>query len=270
MELDQLLFNNVQACLLRDEPAISMIVRLVESVEIAPLVKAAGFDTFYVDLEHAPMSMAQASQIFVSALWAGITPFVRVPTYGPDFISRALDAGAMGVIAPHVSTAADARTVVENSRFAPKGSRSVTNGIPQLGYRNWNLVEARRMMNERTTVVCMIETAEAVRNAAAIAAVEGVDILHVGSNDLLSDMGLDGQFGHSALEDAIGHVIEVCRASGKAAGLGGLAGNPDLIGKFVEAGARYVTLGSDLNFLQAGMRGKADGVRKLVRDRAAA
>lgn len=270
MELDQLLFNNVQACLARNEPAISMIVRLVESVEIAPLVKTAGFDTFYVDLEHAPMSMAQASQIFVSALLSGITPFVRVPAYGPEFISRALDAGAMGVIAPHVSNAADARTVVENSRFAPKGSRSVTNGIPQLGYRSWDLAEARRLMNERTTVVCMIETADAVRNDAEIASVEGVDILHVGSNDLLSDMGLDGQFSHAALEDAIMHVIETCKAHGKVAGLGGLAAHPDLIGRFVQAGARYVTMGSDLNFLQAGMRGKADALRKLVQGRVAA
>lgn len=264
MRLEELLRNHVRERIKSNSTAISMIVRLVESVEITSIVEAAGFDSFYIDLEHAPMSLRAASQIFISALHCGITPFVRVPTAGPEFVSRALDAGAMGVIAPHITSAEAARAVVDLAKFSPHGSRSVTAGIPQLFYRNWDAAEARRIINDLTTVVCMVEDHASVKKASEIAAVEGVDILHVGSNDLLADLGLHGQFTHPALDEAIMQVIDACNAAGIHAGLGGLHGHPDLLEKYTRAGAKYITVGSDLSFLQAGMKGRVEALRKIT------
>lgn len=245
--------------------AVSMVVRLVQSVEIAGLAKASGFDSLYVDLEHCAFSIETTSQICMTALVAGVTPFVRVPSFGPEYVSRVLDAGAMGVIAPHVSSAADAREVVANAKFAPIGCRSVTAGIPHFGFAGVDNGAARKHLNETTTVVVMIETIEGLQNVDEIAAVEGVDILLVGTNDLCSELGIEGQYDHHHVKSAYARVIEACKRHGKAAGIGGLASRPDLTEQFVQAGARYVSAGSDLSFLLAGARNKASTIQDYAR-----
>jgi 2-keto-3-deoxy-L-rhamnonate aldolase RhmA len=119
-DLTSILRNRVAERLAADEVAVSMTVRLVESVEIAQIAATCGYDSLYIDIEHSPLTLHQTGQICVAALGAGITPFVRVPAHGPEYVSRVLDAGAMGVIAPHVRSAAEARAVVEaaNQAFA--------------------------------------------------------------------------------------------------------------------------------------------------------
>ncbi len=81
-----------------------MTARLVRDVEIVRIAKTAGFDAIYVDLEHSSFSFDTTGQICMMALEAGTVPFVRVPTNWPEYIARALDGGAMGVIAPDVRT----------------------------------------------------------------------------------------------------------------------------------------------------------------------
>src|SRR5919204_5938256 len=107
--IGDILRNNVKDKLARDEVVASMTVRLVRSVEIARIARTAGFDTIYVDLEHSSFSLETTSQICIAALEAGIAPFVRVPALTPDYISRVLDGGALGVIAPHIRSAEEAR-----------------------------------------------------------------------------------------------------------------------------------------------------------------
>ena len=94
--------NNVKEKLARGEIVASMTVRLTRSIEIARLAKTAGFDSIYVDVEHSSLSLETTSQICIAALEIGIAPFVRVPSTRPEHVSRALDGGALGVIAPHI------------------------------------------------------------------------------------------------------------------------------------------------------------------------
>src|SRR5947199_41497 len=131
MAIRDILHNAVKEKLARDEVVASMTVRLVRSVEIARIARTAGFDTLYVDLEHSSFSLETCGQICVAALEAGITPFVRVPANTPDYISRVLDAGALGVIAPHIRSAEDARAVIKAAKFPPLGERSAAGGLPQ-------------------------------------------------------------------------------------------------------------------------------------------
>lgn len=248
-ELASLIRNEVRARIAAGEVAVSMVVRLVQSIEIANVAKACGFDSLYVDLEHCSFSLETTAQICMAALDVGVTPFVRVPSHEAEWVSRVLDGGALGVIAPHVSGAADAERVVRNARFPPLGGRSVSVGTPHLRFRSWPVAEAREVMNRETTVVAMIETPDALAKAEEIAAVEGVDIVMIGTNDLCAEMGIDGQFEHQKVKDAYRRVIDACRRHGKAAGIGGLASRPRLIEEFVSAGAQYVSSGADLSFV---------------------
>src|SRR5579864_800824 len=107
--------NHVKEKLARGEVVASMTVRLVRGIEIARIAKTAGFDSLYVDLEHSSFSLETTSQICIAALEAGITPLVRVPNLAE--VSRVLDGGALGVIAPHVQSADDARAYVAAAKF---------------------------------------------------------------------------------------------------------------------------------------------------------
>ena len=135
MQISDILRNNVKEKLARDEVVASMTVRLVRNVEIARIARTAGFDTLYIDLEHSSFSIETCGQICIAAMEAGIAPFVRVPANTPDYISRVLDGGALGVIAPHVHSAAEAHAVVRAAKFLPLGERSNAAGLPHLHYR---------------------------------------------------------------------------------------------------------------------------------------
>ena len=133
--LRSILRNNVREKLRRDELVVSMTVRLVRGIEIARIAKTAGFDTLYIDLEHSSFSLDLTGQICMSAMEIGIAPFVRVPANTPEYISRVLDSGALGVIAPHVNSAEEARVVVHAAKFPPLGGRGVTGDASAAGTR---------------------------------------------------------------------------------------------------------------------------------------
>ena len=113
---DVVLRNALKEKLASGEVASSMAIRLVGSNEIVTLAKSAGFDSIYVDLEHSSLSIDQTGQICMAALEMGLAPFVRVPANTPEYISRVLDGGALGIVAPNVRSAEEARTVVAAAR----------------------------------------------------------------------------------------------------------------------------------------------------------
>src|SRR3979490_1867987 len=124
--------NNVKEKLARDEVVASLTVRLVRSIEIARIAKTAGFDSIYVDVEHSSLSLETTSQICIAGLRGGAAPFVRGPSTGPEHVARALDGGALGVIAPHIRSAAEAREVVASAKYPPFGARSMGGALPPL------------------------------------------------------------------------------------------------------------------------------------------
>src|SRR5258708_37622598 len=124
MMIGNILRNNEKEKLERGEVVASMTVRLVRQVEIAQIAKTAGFDTIYVDMEHCSASIETTSQICMAALAAGIAPFVRVPANTPEYITRVLEGGALGVIAPHIGSAAEARPLVQAAKCFPPGAPS--------------------------------------------------------------------------------------------------------------------------------------------------
>src|SRR5579862_3323807 len=130
-----ILRNHVKEKLVRGEVVASMTVRLIRGIEIARIAKSAGFDSLYVDMEHSSFSFDTTSQICMATLEAGITPFVRVP--GVAEVQRVLDGGALGIIAPHVRSAAEARQYVAAAKFPPLGERSNAGPLPHLQYRSF-------------------------------------------------------------------------------------------------------------------------------------
>jgi 2-keto-3-deoxy-L-rhamnonate aldolase RhmA len=256
--------NHVKEKLARGEVVASMTVRLVRGIEIARIAKTAGFDSLYVDLEHSSFSLETTSQICMAALEAGVTPLVRVP--GVADVQRILDAGALGIIAPHVQSATEAEAYVRAAKYPPRGERSNAGPLPHLQYRALPATEAYAAIDAATMVVVQFESAAAIDKADEIAAVDGVDMVLIGTNDLLADWGLAGQYDHPKVREAYAKTIAACRRHGKHAAVGGFATRPDLAAQYVRMGARYVSTGTDLGFLLAACTAKAKEVHAMARD----
>jgi 2-keto-3-deoxy-L-rhamnonate aldolase RhmA len=120
-----------------------------------------------------------------------------------------------------------------------------------------------RALNDATMVVVMMETPEALEHVEEIAAVDGIDLLLVGTNDLTTEMGIVGEFDDPRVHDAYARTIAACRKHGKHVGVGGLASRPKLAAEFVAMGARMVSTGTDIQFLLAAASEKAKQVREI-------
>lgn len=241
--------NGLKAKLARGETAYSMTVRLVRGVEIAAIAKSAGFDSLYIDLEHSGLSVDTAGQISIAAMGMGLTPLVRVPGVDAALITQVLDAGALGIIVPDLHSAKAAQEAVNAVKYRPMGERSYPGVTPHLTYSPVSSAKAGELLNEATIIVAMIESAAGLAAVEDIAAVDGIDILLVGANDLCAEHGVPGQFEHPIVETAYRRTLAACRAHNKVMGVGGLASRPDLTRKYIEMGGQYVSLGADLSML---------------------
>ena len=244
------------------ELALGMGVRMSRTVDIAKAMKTCDYDWLFIDMEHSSLDLDTAAQICVAAQCAGITPIVRVPGFEHHHASRVLDSGAQGIVVPHVDTPDTAARIVRQCRYPPIGRRSVVGGLVQLGFASYPMAEATGAINASTLVIVMIETPAAVENADAIAAVEGVDGLLVGTNDLCMEMGIPGQVSDPAVMQAQAKVIEACRKHGRFPGLGGVY-EPSLVERCVEMGMRFILCGNDLSMLMAGASAQSKYMRAL-------
>jgi 4-hydroxy-2-oxoheptanedioate aldolase len=212
------------------------------------LAKAAGYDWLFIDSEHGALSTDDISQLCLTSLTAGIAPIVRVCRDALDEGTRALDAGALGIVVPHIDTADDAREMVEAFRFPPVGRRSTGGPCTQFGFRPPPPGELQRRLNGELLLIPMIETPKAVENAEAIAAIAGIDSLLIGTNDLSLDMGIPGQYGHERVQDAYRRVADACRKHNKILAMGGIYDNT-WAPHYIAMGARMVLAGSDHGIL---------------------
>jgi 4-hydroxy-2-oxoheptanedioate aldolase len=225
--------------------------------------QVAGYDCLYIDLEHSGITVGETGQICVAALAVGIAPFVRVPAAAYGMVGQLLDLGAMGIIAPHISNAADAQRMVARCKYPPLGHRSNSSGIPHQWLSDQPLLKLQAQLNAETMVFAMIETREGLQNVDEIAAVAGVDCLFVGTSDLTAELGIPGQFDSPVLMDALKRITTAARKHGKHASLGGgIKGSaPGLLKSFLDIGFGQISVGNDVGMLTAAMRQRAADIR---------
>ncbi|MDX2163366.1 MAG: aldolase/citrate lyase family protein [bacterium] len=207
----------------------------------AELMAHAGWDSLTIDLQHGFHSIETAVQMMQAISSTPTVPLVRVNWLEPGDIMRLLDAGAYGVICPMINTWAECEAFVGACRYPP------------LGYRSLGPTRARVVMgadyaahaNTEILTIAMVETKEAMHNLEAIASVDGLDMIFVGTGDLL--LSLTGQVGMDTddpqVDAALDRVVEVCARHDLIAGL--FAGSAGYAAKMVKRGYRFVTVKTD-------------------------
>ncbi|HSV81229.1 MAG TPA: aldolase/citrate lyase family protein [Ramlibacter sp.] len=253
--------NNTRRMLEAGRVVLGLGVRQARSVEIGMIARAAGFDFLFIDREHGPMGMDTAAELCVAALGQGVTPIVRVAGPEPHHYIALLDSGAQGVCVPHVDTAEQARAIVANAKYPPIGHRSISRTSPLSGYESLPIEQFTREGNAETLVIAMLESPEAIAQADAIAAVEHVDVLLIGTSDLCNELGIPGEFGHERIVQAYETVVAACRRHGKHAGMSGVREDA-LMRRYIEMGARFVVAGTDVPLLIEAGKGRT----RLLRD----
>jgi 2-keto-3-deoxy-L-rhamnonate aldolase RhmA len=254
--------NHTKQQLEAGQLALGMGMRAMRTVDTGMIAKNCGFDWLFIDMEHSAMDVDLASQVAIAALPMGITPIVRVPGKEHHHASRLLDSGAQGIVVPHVDTVEEAQRVVAHCKYPPVGHRSVVGALPQFGYQAMSVGESTRIANAETLVIVMVETPKAIENADAIAAVPGIDVVLIGTNDLCAEMGIPGQFADPKVEEAYRKVIAACKKHGKHPGMGGVY-DQQLLDKYIGYGMRFILSGGDLSFLMAGAKSRAAFLRSV-------
>ena len=180
-----------------------------------------GFDWVLFDGEHGPVSPESIEIGVLAAENVGITPLARVPVNRPEVILRFMDTGLAGVLVPHVDSADDARAAVRAVKYHPMGERGLA-GVRAAGYGAMSQTDFVGHSNAQTMVLAMIESVNAIQNIEAIASVEGLDVLNIGTSDLSQSMGRPGKKDDPELIEMVRRVIQVGKASGKAVAVGGV------------------------------------------------
>jgi len=246
--------NPFRTRILAGEVCAVMSVKIVQCNEIAMMCKMAGIHGMFIDLEHSTYSFNQVAQLILACNYVGVSPIVRSPSKSHWHISRILDAGAAAVVVPHVDSVQEVKDIVKFAKYAPIGARGCANNQPLLQFQSMQVEVQNEVLNRETMLIPMIETPAAVELADEYFAIEGVDGILIGSNDLCTDLGIPGQYDNPIYQDAVTKIVLAGKKAGKPVGIGGIGGRLDLLEKWFAMGASWSLSGGDGAMLQAGMK----------------
>ncbi len=251
---------NLREKLLAKEKIYGVMLRVVRNPAVCLLAKHAGLDFVMFDCEHSNYSFETLHDSYVLANSIGLGGFLRASTFGKDNISRAMDAGASGVMTPMTETPEQAWDLVRWSKYAPVGERGYGSGVAPVEYRG-GIGPGEQMVygNSRNIAIAQIESKLGVDNADAIAATEGVDVLLIGPNDLSITLGIPGEYEHPLEVEAIRHVIAACKKHGKAFGM---SASPKILKNYIDD-LQMIILYGDLYALRSTFKWINDTARAL-------
>jgi len=201
------------------------------------------FDCVWLDLEHRAFTDREVQTLLAYFHLSDIDCLLRPPTLEKSRLYRYLEDGATGLMIPHVSTAEKAQMLVDSIKFPPLGDRGLDGASLDSDFTLAGGAEYIDAANRETFLVVQIETPQAVANADAIAAVEGVDALFVGPGDL--GLRLQRTPTDLTLDDAYLNVAEAVKKYGKAWGCPGLS--PEQVAQLHDRGARLIAYGGDFS-----------------------
>jgi 2-keto-3-deoxy-L-rhamnonate aldolase RhmA len=232
-------------------PVAALGVRSSRTADIARMARSSGHQAVWVDLEHSTMPIDTAALICAAALDLGLAPFARIPEREYGVIGRLLDGGVLGIIAPRVESAEEAQDVVAACRFPPFGHRSAVATLAHLDFQMMPAPEFNATLNRATVVKILLESPRGIENVDAIAALPGVDIVGIGTNDLTAEMGVAGQFRHPDVRKAHESAIAACRRAQKPLAIGGI-GDFAYVAELIHLGAApFMFTGIDTDLLLA-------------------
>ena len=255
--------------MMRSKQAMRGLFNGLCSPALVEMTAFAGYDFTIIDNEHGSANFETTENMLRAARACGLPALVRCLEHD---IPRTLDAGASGVQIPMVLSAAHAREIVKKVRYpratgfaGVSGDRGCAYSVRAAGFGALGGPAHDALSNEHVALVLMIETPEAINEAAAIAAVDGVDAVFIGPNDLAHSMGYENRFNDPAVQAAIEKALRGIASTGKCAGV--LALTPEEEARYSAWGANYfanvITSVITKALKDGATAGRSDAVAKL-------
>lgn len=252
---------DLRAKLARGEACLGCWLTIADPLLVETLAADCALDWVLIDLEHSGHGWQGLQMMLLG--WKGCrTPvIVRVPSHDRSFISRVLDLGASGILAPFVNTPEEAASVVSACRYPPAGGRGFG---PRRASRHYTqLSDYRDVANDQVFVMVQIEHKRGLENVEAIAGVPGIDGLFIGPADLSFSLGVPQQWENPTLVAAINKIIAV----GKQRGLPlatAVDDAPSIVAEWINRGVQMPTIGIDGIVLREAINRAAADVRQLL------
>lgn len=245
--------NTLKRRLLAGEVAVGSWVSM-DGLLPAEVMAHAGFEWLVIDMEHGPVTMEAAQGIIMAIRTTETTPLVRVGWNDSALIQQALDIGAYGLVVPMINSRAEAERAIRDARYPPLGERSRGGTRSRLAFHTDATTYGLRA-NDETLLLVQIETADGLRQAEEIAALDGIDGLFLGPNDMSSALGCWPPVWKdqpAVLADAIARIPTVARAHGKCAGI--MVPNAEAANQCIALGYEFISLTSDSALMEQGIK----------------
>ncbi|WP_251445722.1 HpcH/HpaI aldolase family protein [Vermiculatibacterium agrestimuris] len=242
-----------------NEMVLGAFLSEIPAPNLTRLMQAAGLDYVVVDCEHGYFDYSQVAALAAVAGGVGFPLIVRAPHISRECIQKYLDAGVDGILIPMLNTPQQAEELVRFGKYAPQGERGISTMRPHSNYNPGKLSEYTQKANGRTMFFAQIETVQSVENAQRIAAVDGIDGLFVGPNDLACALGCTGNFDTPEMEAALAKVVAAGKAAGKPTGV--IASNPAFLRHWQAQGMTLFSCDSELGLLKKGIQAMIKDVK---------
>ena len=245
--------NSFKRRLLAGERLIGCWCSLASPIS-TEVLGVAGFDWLLLDGEHSPNDVISFIPQLMAMKDSVSAPVVRPSSNDAIEIKRLLDAGFYNFLVPMVESVDEARRAVAATRYPPKGVRGVS--VSQRSNRFGSVPDYFARIDEQICVLVQIESRKGLQAATEIASVDGVDGVFVGPSDLAAALGHLGNANHPEVQQAIAAVFESVKAVGKSLGI--LAPVEADARRYLEMGAKFVAVGSDLGVFRNGTQALRD------------
>lgn len=229
------------------------------SAGLPAAMAAAGAEFIIYDMEHSGFDYMQMKDQFAFARGLDIVPMVRPPEKSYSAVSRLLDLGSMGFLFQMSESAEEIREIISWTRYPPEGRRGAVFGGAHDDYAPGSIQDKMRIARERTIIMPLIETVKGLEAVEEIAALDGVDGLHLGQFDLTLSLGIPGQFDHPDFLNAVDRILAACRAHGKWAAC--MAMDVPTIVDWNAKGFQLTSCNYDVGLMQTALRQMIAGAR---------
>ena len=211
------------------------------------ILKNSGCEFIIFDMEHGGLSLQQFKTLATISRSNNIYPLIRIPEVSYNYVARALDLGAVGIMTPMVNSAEEAIKIVKSSKYPPEGVRGAGFGFAHDNYQNENPLSYINKSNKELINIIQIESKLALENVEEIASIEGVDCLWVGHFDLTNFLGIPGEFNSPIYMKALNKIVDVAKSNTKSLGI--MVNNKDEMQMYNNMGFNMIAVGTEMNIL---------------------
>jgi 2-dehydro-3-deoxyglucarate aldolase/4-hydroxy-2-oxoheptanedioate aldolase len=210
-----------------------------------------GFQVVWFDLEHMDYPTEKLEVGTLACRSQGMDTFVRLPPTDYASVTRALEAGAGGIMAAQIRSAVEAEQVVRWAKFAPRGCRGLNTAGWDARFTLTPPAKFAEQSNRESFIAIQIETVEALNDVEAIAAIDGVDLLFLGQADMSQNLGVIGDFMNPKCLAAMDRISAACAKHKKPWGVVPISS--DYASMCVDKGCRMLSVGAEVRIINAGI-----------------